>query len=358
MTTLADIAQKAGVSYSTVSRALANSPLVNAETKERIQRLAAEYGYRVNQVARSLATRTTSTLGLVVPETINPFFSKLIDVIVHNARAAGYSLLLNLSGPDQSDEGRCINALYERRVDGIILAIGLNGLVAKEEIRRLRRLGVPFVVLGWIEEADEVDLVAADDAAGARALTRHLIHLGHRRIVLVGPRCARGPYDRICGFRGVLEEAGIFFPDCLRLEVYSEQETRQAIDELLRRSAPPTAIFGYNDLEAAWAMKRLQEHGLRVPEDVAVAGFGDMDFARYLNPGLTSVAYPVEAIGEWAIRLLLNRIRGRERAEGEPPQRHMLLPYVVVRQSCGVRDYQSKPEASLEMEGGGAFQNS
>jgi LacI family transcriptional regulator len=333
VTTLADIAKKAGVSYSTVSRALADSSLVNPETKERILRLAEESGYQVNQLARSLATRTSYTLGLVVPETVDPYFPKLIDLIVSQARAAGYSVLLNISGTDQAEEEKCLRSLYERRVDGIILTSGLNGLVAKEETCRLRRRGVPLVVLGWVDEADKVDLVACDDAAGGYALTRHLLSLGHRRIVLVGPQRTRDRYDRARGFLAALEEAGLPTEDSLTLGVYTERDMRAAIHALLRRPDPPTALFAFNDAQATWALSHLAEAGVAVPQQMAVVGFGDMDLAGHLNPRLTTVAYPIEAIGEGAVSLLLNRIGGK--VDAAAPQCLMLTPRLVVRQSCG-----------------------
>jgi LacI family transcriptional regulator len=334
VTTLADIAKQAGVSYSTVSRALADSSLVNRETKQRILRLADESGYQVNHLARSLATRTSFTLGLVVPQTVDPYFGKLIDLTVSQARAAGYSILLNISGSDQAEEGKCLRSLYERRVDGIILTSGLHGLVAKEEVCRLRGRGMPLVVLGWVEDAGDVDLVGCDDAAGGYALAQHLIALGHRRITHIGPKICRGPYDRALGFQRALEEAGLFTADSLLSGVYTERDVRVAIAALLRRSSPPTALFAFNDVHAIWALSFLAEAGVAVPGQMAVVGFGDIDLAAHLNPRLTTVAaYPVQAIGKGAVSLLLNRVGGKVEAAG--PQRLMLTPRLVVRQSCG-----------------------
>jgi LacI family transcriptional regulator len=337
--TIADIAKKAGVSYSTVSRALADSALVNPETKRRIQALAEESGYQVNQVARSLVTRTSHTLGLVIPETLNPYFPKLIDHLVRQARAAGYSLLLNISGSDQQEEGRCLRSLYERRVDGIILTSGLHGLVAKDEVFSLVQRGVPLVALGWLEEAGAIDLVACDDAAGAGALTRHLLALGHRRIVLLGPKECRSRYDRIRGFQQALEAAGLPLDDSLRLGVYTEQDVRETVRALLAQPEPPTALFAYNDAQAIWTLSCLADAGIAVPQQMAVVGFGDVDLAGHLNPRLTTVAYPIESVAEAAVSLLLRRIA--DKAAGLPPQRVMLTPRLVARQSCGFHAQQS-----------------
>ncbi len=350
MTTIADIAGQAGVSSSTVSRALADSPLVNAETKARILTLAAQMGFQINQVARSLATRSSQTLGLVVPETIDPYFPKLIDLIVSHARQAGYSLLLNISGSDQQDEGKCLRSLYERRVDGIILTTSLNGITAKEEACLLLQRNVPLVILGWVDEADQVDLVACDDAAGGEALTRHLLALGHRRILLVGPKECRRRYDRIYGFQCALQAAGLPTEGSLRLGVYTEQDVRQVVHELIRQPDRPTALFAFNDALAVWLLSYLAEAGIEVPQQVAVVGFGDMDLAGHLKPRLTSVAFPVEAIGEYAVSLLLNRIRGQQ--EAADPQHVMLTPRLVVRQSCGAAFRPSLASSPIVSNGG------
>lgn len=333
MSTIADIARQTGVSKSTVSRALAGSCLVNPETKKRICRLAEETGFQINGVARSLATRSSQTLGLVVPETIDPYFPKLIDLIVSHARNAGYSLLLNVSGSDQKEEGKCLRSLSERRVDGIILTSGLNGLVAHKETCLLRERGVPLVVLGWVDNVNDMDMVACDDAAGGYELTRHLISLGHRHIVLIGPKECRSHYDRIRGFRRALEEAGLSTEDALRLGVYTEQDAKEAVRDLLGQPSPPTALFAFNDAMAAWILSHLVDAGITVPGQVAVVGFGDMDLAGHLNPRLTTVAYPIESVGEKAVTLLLNRIAGK--ADELQPQRLMLTPRLMIRQSCG-----------------------
>ncbi len=332
MTTLNDVAKKAGVSYSTVSRALAGSTLINAATRERIIRVAEGTGYQVNHVARSLATRRSFTLGLVVPETTNPYFPKLIDLIVHHARIAGYSLLLNISGTDQSEEGRCLQALHQRRVDGIILTSGLHGIVGREEIDLLQDRELPLVVLGWVPEAEKYDLVACDDAAGGYELTNHLLSLGHRRIALLGPKVCRDKYDRIQGFLRAMAECPGAQPR-VQTGIYTEQEANTAVHELLGSDDSPTAFIGFNDMEATWIVNSLSDAGISCPQEVALAGFGDMDVARYLSPRLTTVAYPIETVAESAVTMLLNRISAK--VDLSVRQHVMLQPHLVIRQSCG-----------------------
>ncbi|HLK59917.1 MAG TPA: LacI family DNA-binding transcriptional regulator [Chthonomonadaceae bacterium] len=332
MVTIEHIAKKAGVSYSTVSRALMDSPLVNRATKERIQKIAQESGYQVNHIARSLAMRSTTTLGLIVPEVMNYYYPQLIHLLVENARAAGYSMLLSISGAKQQDEAECIQSLYERRADGIILVTGANGLVAREEVVRLHHAGIPLVLLGWIPEGDAFNLVMGDDATGAYALTRHLLALGHRRMVLLGPKEIRGPYDRIRGFQRALREADLPLKETLSLGLYTQQDVKAAVEALLQRSAPPTALFAHQDTMAAWTVKYLQEAGVVLPQQMAVVGFGNQDLAQFITPRLTTVDYPVAAIVEQGLQLLLRRIR----RSGDPaPQQIVLTPHLVIRQSCG-----------------------
>lgn len=333
MITIEDIAKQAGVSHSTVSRALADSPLVNASTKERIRQLAMDSGYQVNAIARSLVTRSTSTLGLVVPEVINPYFPKLIHLLVCEAREAGYSALLNLSGAEADQEANCLRSLAERRVDGIILVTGVNGLAAREQLRSLIVQNVPLVLLGWIEGVNDVDLVTGNDASGSYDMTCHLLSLGHRRIVMIGHREQRGPYDRIRGFRRAMAEHGIPIDDALFLGVSTEAQMKDALAELLRRPAPPTAVFAYNDIQALWALKRLSEAGVRVPDDIAVVGFDNLDVTNYTRPSLTTVDFPVEAFAAESVRLLVNRIKGDHL--GPEPQRSIVTPRLVVRESSG-----------------------
>lgn len=343
MVTLEDIAREANVSFSTVSRALADSPLVNGETKGRVQQIARDLGYRPNQVARSLATRSTRTLGLIVPEVHNPYYPKLIQLFADQVRAAGYSLQLHLSNADQSDERACLQALRDRRADGILLVSGARGLVAHDEVQALLQSGVPLVLMGWVENAPEIDLVMGDDAVGARAVTEHLITLGHRRIVLVGSRETRGPYDRLHGFESALRDAGLDTTDSVLLGVEAEADVPEALRQLMARPEPPTALFAYQDSLAAWILRHLARSGVAVPDQMAVVGFDNLDLATYVHPPLTTVDYPMETLVDRAVALLLGRTR--KEITG-PPQRHIVTPRLIVRQSCGAQEQTPVPERS------------
>lgn len=330
--TIRDLAQRAGVSPSTVSRALAGNPLIHPETRERIRRLAEETGYRPNLVARSLTRKATCTIGLVAPGVANPFFGELIERVSDRVRADGYSVLLATSGQDEAGQAECLSALEERQVDGIILMTGMHGLAAREEVARLQSRGIPVVISGWVEDAEDLDMVACDDAAGGYALTRHLLSLGHRRLALVGPRLSRGRYDRIRGFERALAEAGPEAVGTIHLGALDCASTEQLMAEVLREEPRPTVVFAYSDALAAWVLRYLRGAGLRVPEDLAVVGFDDVELAGYFDPPLTTVAYPTTRLVDEMVHLLTDRLK----SPVETPSKHvMLTPCLVVRRSCG-----------------------
>lgn len=333
MITLQDIARLAGVSHSTVSRALAGSPLINPDTRQRIQLLAHEAGYQVNQVARNLKVRSTCTIGLVVPEVLNPYYPKVVQLVADLAREAGYNLQLQLSGADQKAEATCIASLREQRVDGILLVTAEHGLVARDQVEALLASGVPIVLMGWVEDAEHIDMVMGDDSKGGSELARHLIGIGHSRIAILGKTAHRGVYDRLFGFRAALEEAGIVLSEDLQIEATSDIEVKRGVMRLLALPAPPTAIFAYQDSLAALVIKHLTDACLAVPQEMTVVGFDDLDLAAYLCPHLTTVGGHIESHAFRFVSLLIERIRKASSDTG--PQHIVITPRLVVRGSCG-----------------------
>ena len=332
MITLEDIARQAGVSHSTVSRALADSPLVNADTKKRIQRLASEAGYQVNLVARNLKARSTQTIGLIVPEVSNPYYPKLVQLIADLARAAGYSLQLQLSGTDQDAESACLASLREQRVDGILLVSGENGLVAREHVNALTASGVPLVLMGWVDGTEHLDTVTGDDAKGGYALAQHLIGLGHRRIAILGKSPHRGLYDRLYGFKTALDEAGVPLPEALQVTAKTDAEVGRGVAHLLALPEPPTAIFAYQDSLAALVIGYLADAGVSVPQAMTVVGFDNLDLATYISPRLTTIGGHIEPLATQFVGLLLDRIQ--KTAQSAAPQHLVVTPRLVVRKSC------------------------
>lgn len=333
MITIEGIARIVGVSHSTVSRALSGSPLVNEATRTKIQQVAKEHGYKPNRIAQSLARKSTMTLGLVVPEVLNPYYPELIDNLVCQAKESEYSTVLSLSGVDQADEEKCLEHLYGQRVDGIVIVAGAHGVLARELAVRLNESGTPIVVMGWADGIEDLDAVYGEDAEGAAMMTRHLIRKGHKRIVMMAPDCDFVPRDRSYGFYTALSQAGLWNEGSLIDGITNLDELNAALDKLIDQPDRPTAIFAYQDILAAHILQHLNERNIAVPHDIAVVGFDNLDLASYIVPSLTTVDQRIKERTNSALRLLFSRIGQKE---SECASEHVVIsPSIVVRNSCG-----------------------
>jgi len=304
-----DIARAANVSYSTVSRALNNSPRVNAETKAQIERLAADMGYLPSAVARSLVTRRTYTLGAVVTTITDLFYAEVIHAIEETALSLKYSLILANSGGDPDREWTAIQVLRERRVDGIILVSSCctrQGLLAEAE------LDTPVVIINNAYQEHIGYSVETDNAAGGRAATRHLIELGHTQIAhIAGPEREWDALERQAGYEQALQVYGLPLDPGLIVRGDSRpQGGIEAMQRLLALPSRPTALFCYNDTTALGAMRAARAAGLRIPEDLSVVGFDDIDLAPFFEPPLTTVAQPKRRMGETAVQMVLELLAG------------------------------------------------
>ena len=330
MLKLSDIAEQAGVSESTVSRALANSPRISAEKKKLIQRLALEAGYKVNQVARNLRVRSTLTIGLVIPEVSNPFFPKLVQLIADSAKHAGYRLQLQLSGIKQDAETQCLASLFEQRVDGVLLVTSENGLVGREALNDLVAAGMPVVLLGWVSGAPLVDMVYGDDAAGGYLMAKHLVDLGHRHIAIVGAAPHRGPYDRLVGFEnGLSETPGV---SVVEIPGRTQEDIQVEIEQMLAMVNPPTAIFAYQDSLAAIVYRCLRQMCVSIPDQISVVGFDNLDLGTYLCPQLTTIDLSMELMARAAIGTLVERMK--DASSDTQPSQTIISPQLVLRESC------------------------
>lgn len=306
-----DIARLARVSHPTVSRALQNSPLVNAQTAAKIRKIADEAGYRASAVARGLVTRRTRTIGLVVTTVDDPFAGEVTCGIEQAANDHGYAVFLASSNADAERERKVVQALAERRVDGIIVTSSRVGALY---LPLLEELNVPIMLVNDQYPGEFVHSVMIGNVEGARAAVEHLIGLGHRRIAYVGDRLGyQSDAERLAGYKDALKRGGIEWRAALVKEGDGRPEAAiEAVDELLALSAPPTAICCYNDMTALGAMRAIRARGLRVPEDVSVTGFDDLFFAAYLQPGLTTVRQPMRRMGQLALENLLKLMSGEE----------------------------------------------
>jgi DNA-binding LacI/PurR family transcriptional regulator len=306
-----DIARIARVSHPTVSRALQNSPLVNAKTAEKIRKIADETGYRASAVARGLVTRRTRTIGLVVTTVADPFASEVVCGIEQTANDRGYSVFLADSNADPERERKVVQAFAERRVDGIIVTSSRVGALY---LPMLTQMQVPIVLVNDQHPGAFVHSVMIANFAGMRAAAEHLIGLGHRRIAYLGDQFGyQSDAERLAGYRAALEKAGI--PAAAELVANGDgraEAAMAAMEKLLALAHPPTAICCYNDMSALGAMRQIRLKGLRVPEDISVAGFDDLFFASYMQPPLTTVRQPMRRMGQMAMDSLFRLMSGEE----------------------------------------------
>ena len=327
MVSIKDIARAARVSHSTVSRALRNSKLVNPETRELIRRIAEEQGYTVSAVARSLVTRHTNTIGVVVTRIADPFVGEVMSGIEEFALGRGYSVFLATCHADPARELRAVRSFHERRVDGILVNSSRVGALY---LPLLAEMKVPIVLINNQHPGDFVYSVSIDNLHAGREATRHLVELGHRRIAYLGNQYGiQADTERFSGYRQILEEAGIGFqPELVAHGDGQPEGGKRAMEKLLALPEPPTAVFCYNDMTALGALGAIRERGLHVPEDVSVVGLDDLFLASYTDPPLTTIQQPKKQMGSLAAQLLLDLLAG-----GKPESRISLTGQLVVRQS-------------------------
>ena len=327
--TLKELAARAGVHASTISRVVNNDPVlrISAQTRARIEALLEETDYRPDVVARSLRMRQTFVLAMLIPDISNPLFANIFMGIEEVAGERGYGVILANTGGAADREHAHLRSLQARRVDGVVLA---SVLLRDPSVRWLREQGIKHVLVNrYSTERDP--FVGADDFAGANMATRHLIELGHRRIAhLTGSRGVSTALHRRRGYRAALEDAGIALDPALVVESgYLEAPGREAMDRLLRLPRPPTAVFAINDLAAMGAHAAVLDHGLRIPQDVAIVGYNDVPLASRLSPPLTTLRVPVRDFGRISAQMLIDQIQSRRSIR----RRVILRPELIVRGS-------------------------
>lgn len=329
--TIKRIAREAGVSLTTVSRALNDRPDIDPRTRQRILTLAEELGYTPNAIARSLVTQRTHTVGLAVRIFSDMWAAHIVRPIEELVHASGYDLFVSTHHADADWERQVLRAFHGRQVDGIVVASSVLGA----EITELQRtLGIPIVLISPLVTTSHPYVVETDEIGGARSATEYLIGLGHQRIGHLGaPEWAAPGYQRREGYRQALESTGIAWDPGL-VFVGDAQETGglAGAQVLLSRPEPPTAFFCFNDLTAVGAFRGVRQRGLRVPHNVSVVGFDDVPLASYVDPPLTTVRQDLDALGGKATRMLLDLMDGEET---EAPL--ILGTELIERASCQVR---------------------
>ena len=335
MSTISDVAKQAGVSTMTVSRVVNGTGYASAETRARVETAIGELGYVPNALARQLRSKRTKTIALVVSDISNPFFTTIARGAEDVAVAHGFSVMYCNTDESAKEEEQYLLMLIERQVDGVLLVPARS---SGASFRLLQAHNVPVVVMDRRVAARNVDSVLCDSEAGAHALTRHLIELGHRRIaVLTGRRDISTSVDRVLGCRRALAEAGLTLDDDLvRYGGFNFGKLNQADGHRMAEAVlaadgeRPTAIFAANNFIAFGVIRALREAGLRVPEDISVVAFDDLPDDWVSEPFLTVAAQPAYEIGHRAATLLLDRISGDHDAIGES----VVLPFeMIIRRS-------------------------
>jgi LacI family transcriptional regulator len=341
--TLEGVAKLAGVSRSTVSRVVNDHPSVRAEVREQVWRVIHETGYQPYAAARSLVTRRTHILGVVIPEPItklfaDPFFPILLYGITETCNAQHYYLMLSLfHGPaEQDDQYRRI--VGNGHLDGVIIA---STHMDDSLPPRLLQDDVPFAVVGRYPDA-RVHGIDVDNIGGSRQAVEHLIRLGHTAIALIsGPLTMTSGADRLAGYQQALAARGIALDQDLIVEGdYTEDSGYAAVKRLLR--TPATAIFAASDIMAIGALKALHEAGRQVPQDMALVGFDDVPLASSVQPALTTVRQPIRQLGS-AVAALLLELLAHPPERCAPAHTSVLPTELVVRRSCGAAGVMPDP---------------
>ncbi|RIK29132.1 MAG: LacI family transcriptional regulator [Anaerolineae bacterium] len=339
--TIKDIAKEAGVSHTTVSRALRGSSLISDETTRRIQETALTLGYLPSAAARSLKTNRSQALGIIVSSIDDPYFSEILQGIEEIAQANHYSLFIAASQRDAERESVIVQAMRQHRVDGIIIC---STPFSAERSQQFSKYDIPIVMINNQAAEEYRYSIYHDDMDGSRQIARHLIELGHRRIAYLGNSSSgRTTQDRLAGFHYELQASGLPLPNEYIYETPGSEPNKGelAVDHFLQLANRPTAIVCFNDMLAIGVLKSLQQRGFRVPEDISITGFDNIVFSNYTNPPLTTFDQPKRFIGQRAAELILSLLSSA--SDIQIPQQKIQ----VLRGSLLVRSSSAPPSASF-----------
>jgi len=328
-TTLKDIGKEIGVSATTVSRALNNKPDISYETKQKIKEVAERLGYSPNALARSLKAKKTGSIGVLIADIADAFFAPIVKGIENTAREMGYSIILCDTSEEYEQEKIALEMMLEKRVDGLLIT---PSQTEYKDILELKRRKIPFVLIGRYFDLVESDYVITDDIKGAFSAIDYLIKKGHKKILFInGPNYISSAKERLVGYKRALQENAILFDKSLvKEDALKMEDGYRIMKEVLSSGTKFTAVFAYCDFVILGVMQALEEAKLKVPEDIAIVGYDDVAFARFLQVPLTTVHIPKYELGKEAMRLLKKKIEG----EIKEPQNVILPTRLVIRKSA------------------------
>ncbi|MGC9398417.1 MAG: LacI family DNA-binding transcriptional regulator [Anaerolineae bacterium] len=329
--TIKDVAERAGLSPATVSRALNKSGYVSEEAHQRIEKAVAELGYQPNWMARSLRGKPSRSIGLIIPDILNVFYTTIAKAVAEALRLDGYELILCLNDEDPETDLGYLKTLWQKQVDGVIYVHPAQGDNSRF-VRQMARSGMPIVEMTRQREEGLLDAVLAEDFRGAYQVTEYLTGLGHRRIgFIVGSTELSTGRRRVDGYRRALEDANIpTDPDLLRIGTFTRDHGEEATRALLALPEPPTAIFAGSNRILVGLLYVLRCRGWQIPEDVSVATFDDAEWLGVWCPPITAVDVAIDEMAQLAVDLLLRRMA----CPDKKPVTYRLNTTLIERTSC------------------------
>lgn len=327
MATMKDIARLAQVSTSTVSHVVNGTRFVSDEVREKVMRVVAELNYTPSAVARSLKVKVTQTIGLLVTATNNPFFAEVMAGVEQYCRQHQYNLIIATTGGDAKRLQQNLQTLMHKQVDGLLLMCGDSRFQAEEELT----ISVPLVVMDWWFTELNADKILENSELGGYLATKTLIEAGHQNIgIITGNLKKSAAQNRLKGYKKALAEANIPLNTDWVVESHFDFEGGVVgMEKLLAASKRPSAVFCCSDTIAVGAYQVIHRQGLRIPQDISVIGYDDIELARYLSPPLSTVSQPKAELGKLAVEMLLKRLKEPE----ENYQTRTLNPSLVLRES-------------------------
>ncbi|MFD1425855.1 LacI family transcriptional regulator [Kroppenstedtia sanguinis] len=307
MTTIRDVAREAGVSVATVSRVLNKKGYVNLETEARVREVIRELDYRPNSVARSLTSRKTGTIAMILPDIMNPFFSELARAVEDTARSREFTVIICNSDDLDVREKSYIQVLHQKYIDGIIFA---SSTLSEEDLKYMVRHHIPLVVLDRAPGQGGCSVIRSKNAEGAKLAVQHLLDAGCRKIAhIAGPQELITAEERLKGYREMVEGRAWFEESLIVPGHFSIAGGKGAIQALLEFHPDLDGIFAGNDLMAVGALKALHRMGVKVPEEISLCGFDGVGAGEWTEPELTTVAQPIYEIGARAALHLIDRVQ-------------------------------------------------